>query len=158
LLVRKVPSMQMTGRQNLKAWMQAPNAKNDRWSTSLHDFSSPWYRSSRHDSSELLCVASLTNCGRMLHKYPTYAPTPSSLHGMPYRNWWCTQTFLNCTDNCRRCKFRGFPISKTLIFYYYDYGIVCTIITITMVLYSQLLLWHCLYAKLWYYSFGEVLW
>jgi hypothetical protein len=27
-----------------------------------------------------------------------------------------------------------------LIFYYYDYGIVCTIITITMVLYAQLLL------------------
>jgi hypothetical protein len=29
LPVRKVPSMQMTGRQNLKAGMQAPNAKND---------------------------------------------------------------------------------------------------------------------------------
>jgi hypothetical protein len=42
----------------------------------------------------------------------------------------------------------------------YDYGIVFVwmIITIIMVLYAQLLLWHCLYAKLWYYSFGEVLW
>jgi hypothetical protein len=39
LPVRKVPSMQMTGRQNLKAWMQAPNAKNYCWSTSLTDFS-----------------------------------------------------------------------------------------------------------------------
>jgi hypothetical protein len=36
----------------------------------------------------------------------------------------------------------GLPISIALIFYYYDYGIVfgCTIITIIMVLYAQLLL------------------
>jgi hypothetical protein len=30
LSVRKVPSMQMTGRHTLKASMQTPNAKNDR--------------------------------------------------------------------------------------------------------------------------------
>jgi hypothetical protein len=33
-----------------------------------------------------------------------------------------------------------YGITTTLIFYYYDYVIVCTIITITMVLYAQLLL------------------
>jgi hypothetical protein len=27
-----------------------------------------------------------------------------------------------------------------------------------LVLYAQVLLWHCLYAKLWYYCFSEVLW
>jgi hypothetical protein len=39
----------------------------------------------------------------------------------------------------------GLPISTALIFYYYDYGIVCTIITITMVLYARL-----------YYHYGIV--
>jgi hypothetical protein len=33
-----------------------------------------------------------------------------------------------------------YGITTALIFYYYDYGIVCTIITTTMVLYAQLLL------------------
>jgi hypothetical protein len=76
-------------------------------------------------------------------------------------------TMLSCLEckvwmSCHRRVSDGDPngglrISTALIFYYYDYGIVCTIISITMVLYAQLLLWHCLYAKLWCYSFGEVL-
>jgi hypothetical protein len=74
---------------------------------SLHK-DSPWYHSSCQDSSELLCVASLTNCGRILHKYPTYTPTPSSLLGMPCRNDGVPKLFLNCTNNCIQCKFRGF--------------------------------------------------
>jgi hypothetical protein len=50
-----------------------------------------------------------------------------------WRHKWGSSHFYNTID--------------LLLMYNYCYGIVCMITTIIMVLYTQLLLWHCLYAK-----------
>jgi Pyruvate/2-oxoacid:ferredoxin oxidoreductase delta subunit len=102
----------------------------------IHNFTLCYFSSGRQQRRGRVKLGKTTRLGCLECKVWMWCPPLNTR----WRPKWGSSHLYNTVD--------------LLLIYDYCHGIVCTIITITMVLYEWLLLWHCLYAKL---RFCEVL-